>query len=475
MRALAFCVSVEHARFMARIFREHGVEATAVWADTPPQEREQALRDLGAGRINVLFSVDLFNEGVDLPDVDTLLFLRPTDSPTLFLQQFGRGLRRSQSKTYCTVLDFVGHHRKEFRYDRRFRALLGGSRRELERQISGGFPYLPAGCHMTLDSVARERVLENIRQSIPSQWSARVSELRELGDVTLERYLEETGRDLEDVYRGGRTWTELREAAGLQVPAPGDHDRELLRACGRVLHVDDPERIDVWRRFAANGFDAEGSNEREKRLVRMLIASVMDAVLEKDGSLEEAAALLRRHPQVLYEIESLADPLSARSDHLLVQAPGDIALQVHERYTRIEMLSAFGEGRGVRATRWQSGAWQAKASRADLLAFTLDKTSGQFSPTTRYKDYAISRDLIHWESQSVTREASETGRRYQHHQSMDWSIHIFARLRQDDRAFWYLGTARYVSHEGERPMAIKWALDHLLPGDLYARFGAAVA
>jgi hypothetical protein len=158
-----------------------------------------------------------------------------------------------------------------------------------------------------------------------------------------------------------------------------------------------------------------------------------------------------------------------------VQAQGDIALQVHARYTRIEMLSAFGEGQGVRATRWQSGAWQAKASRADLFAFTLDKTSGQFSPTTRYKDYAISRDLIHWESQSVTREDSDTGRRYQDHQSMGWSIHIFARLRQDDRAFWYLGTARYVSHEGERPMAIKWALDHSLPGDLFARFGAAVA
>jgi superfamily II DNA or RNA helicase/HKD family nuclease len=475
MRALAFCVSVDHARFMARVFRENGVASTAVWADTPHYEREQALRDLNDGKINSLFSVDLFNEGVDLPDVDTLLFLRPTDSPTLFLQQLGRGLRRSHGKTYCTVLDFVGHHRKEFRYDRRFRALLGGSRRELERQISDGFPYLPAGCHMELDSVARERVLENIRQSIPSQWLARVAELRELGDVTLETYLEETGRDLEDVYRGGKTWTELREAAGLPVPPGGEHDRELLRACGRVLHVDDPERIDAWRRFASNELDPGTSNEREKRLVRMLLASVMDAVLEKEESIEDAAKRLRQHPRVLYELLSLVNPLSARIDHVLVQAPGSIALQVHARYTRIEMLSAFGEGKGARAKRWQSGAWHANASRGDLLAFTLDKTTGQFSPTTRYRDYAISRDLLHWESQSVTREASETGRRYQNHQAMDWSIHIFARLRQEDRAFWYLGTGRYISHEGERPMAIRWALDHALPGDLFARFAAAVA
>ena len=475
MRALGFCVSVGHARFMARVFADHGVKATAVWADTPSSEREQALRDLRDRKINVLFSVDLFNEGVDLPEVDTLLFLRPTDSPTLFLQQFGRGLRRCQDKTYCTVLDFVGHHRKEFRYDRRFRALLGGSRRELEQQINDGFPYLPAGCHMALDQVAARRVLENIRESIPSQWASRVAELRQLGDVTLEKYLEETGRDLEDVYRGDKSWIELREAAGLSTPPLGDKDEPLLRACGRLLHVDDLERIEAWRRFVASGLDATSSSARERRLVRMLVASVMDAVLEKDETLVGASERLRRHPRVLHEIESLMGPLSSRIDHFLEPAPGDIALQVHARYTRVEILSAFGEGESARASTWQTGIWWAKQSRAGLLAVTLDKTSGQFSPTTRYRDYAISRERIHWESQSATRADSLSGRRYQDHQTTGWSIHIFARLKQNDRAFWYLGTARYLDHEGERPMAITWALDHELPGDLFVRFAAAVA
>ena len=113
MRALGFCVSVEHARFMARVFNEAGIRSQAVWADTPSAERQHALEDLAARRINVLFSVDLFNEGVDVPVVDTLLLLRPTDSPTLFLQQLGRGLRKSHGKRQCTVLDFVGHHRKD--------------------------------------------------------------------------------------------------------------------------------------------------------------------------------------------------------------------------------------------------------------------------------------------------------------------------------------------------------------------------
>jgi hypothetical protein len=116
---------------------------------------------------------------------------------------------------------------------------------------------------------------------------------------------------------------------------------------------------------------------------------------------------------------------------------------------------------------WQSGVFEAKPANAELLAFTLDKTSGGFSPTTRYRDYAVSRSLIHWESQSATRADSATGLRYRHHEREGRTILLFARGRADDRAFWFLGPARYVSHAGEKPMAITWELDVPLPGDLY--------
>ena len=153
----------------------------------------------------------------------------------------------------------------------------------------------------------------------------------------------------------------------------------------------------------------------------------------------------------------------------------DVPLQVHARYTRREILAAFGVGSGARVAAWQTGVYWAREARTDLLAFTLDKTSGEFSPTTRYRDYAISRDLVHWESQGVTREASETGRRYQEHAARGTSIVLFARLRADDRAFWCLGPATYVGHESEQPMAITWRLSVPLPGDLFASFAAAVA
>ncbi|MFZ0834777.1 MAG: DEAD/DEAH box helicase family protein, partial [Mycobacterium sp.] len=218
MRALAFCVSIDHARFMAKHFNRHGVPAVAVWGDSPPAERTAALRDLAAGTIRVVFSVDLFNEGVDVAAVDTVLMLRPTESPTLFLQQLGRGLRRSKGKPFCTVLDFVGTHRREFRFDRRYRALIGGTRRDIERAVQQGFPFLPAGCYMQLDEKASEIVLRSLREAIPTRWPARVEELRVVHaaypDVTLSKYLEESGLDLPDVYDGSRGWSDLCEAAG---------------------------------------------------------------------------------------------------------------------------------------------------------------------------------------------------------------------------------------------------------------------
>ena len=485
MRALGFCVSVEHARFMARVFRAAGIAATAVWGDSPDDERRAALADLSARRVNVVFSVDLFNEGIDVPTVDTLLLLRPSDSPTLFLQQLGRGLRRSHGKTACTVLDFVGHHRREFRFDRRFGALLGGSRRELVRQIEGGFPFLPAGCHMELDRVASQLVLDNIRKAVPSGWTAKVEELRRMGrggGVSLARFLDEAGLDLDDVYTGGtKCWSDLRADAGLPVRAEGPNEDVLRRACGRLLHVDDFTRIETYRRWLASEAppDLGAMGERDRRLLRMLIASVADRAIDKSTTLAQACAVVWAHPQIRAELVDLLEVLAARVDHVhrpLVTHPA-VPLEVHARYSRLEILAAFGIGsaEGAKVAPWQTGVQWAKEARADLLAFTLDKTSGQFSPATRYRDHAISRELIHWESQSITRADSETGMRYQKHEERGTAVMLFARLRSDDRAFWFLGPASYVRHESECPMAITWRLHHPLPGDLFASFAAAVA
>ncbi len=481
-RALGFCVNVDHARYMARFFSEHGIESRAVWGESTAQAREDALEALREGSVRVVFSVDLFNEGVDLPDVDTLLLLRPTESATLFLQQLGRGLRRSRNKAVCTVLDFVGIHRAEFRFDLKLRALLGGTRRELETQVAQGFPYLPAGCHMQLDRVSRDVVLESLRRAVPSNWADKVRELRALAQQTrpaLLDYLRETGLDLDDVYSGAKSWSDLCADAGLAVLPSGPHEVPLRRAVGRLLHVDDTARIEAYTRLlTAKRCPAWSKlNGRDRRYARMLAAQLGDQVFQKDQPSSEAFPTLFEHPQVLTETAELMALLSEQVDH--VQAPldthPDVPLVVHARYTRIEILAAFGVGDSAKVAAWQTGVRHLPEQRADLLAFTLDKTGAGFSPTTRYRDYAISRDLIHWESQGVVRADGETGRRYQTHVRDGHSMLLFARLHANDRAFWFLGPATYVDHRGEQPMAITWRLAHSLPGDLFTQFAAAVA
>ena len=391
-------------------------------------ERTAALRDLEAGRVNVVFTVDLFNEGVDVPNVDTLLLLRPTESPTLFLQQLGRGLRRARGKALCTVLDFVGNHRREFRFDRRLRALLGGSRRDVEHQVETDFPFLPAGCHMELDPIAREIVLRSIREAIPSDWKARREELRSLGDVSLATYLEETALELEDVYASNHSWSELRRVVALPTDSAGPQEGALLRAVGRLLHVDDRERLNAYRSLIEQGSAPDPSllSNHERRVARMLIGSLTTS--RTSATLAEGLAELWNHPQVRNELLEVLDILPERIDHL--HEPLGIAnvpLAVHARYTRTEILAAFDVGAGAKPTTWQSGVWWDENSQSDLFAFTLDKSSGSFSPTTRYRDYAISPDLIHWESQSATSLDSDTGRRYLSQAQRGTNIVLFRR------------------------------------------------
>src|SRR5262249_45870499 len=155
-----------------------------------------------------------------------------------------------------------------------------GSRKGLIQQIEQGFPFLPAGCHMELDRVAQDIVLQNIRQAVPSQWQRKVEELRALAgqnrSITLARFLDDAELDLEDVYLGSKPWSDLRAAAGLAVAAPGLHEAVLRRACGRIVHIDDPLRIDTYRRFLQSPSPPHppALAEGDRRLLRMLVASI---------------------------------------------------------------------------------------------------------------------------------------------------------------------------------------------------------
>lgn len=488
VRTLGFCVSIKHAHHMAAVFSRAGFPSRAVSAETSAVDRENALRALSSGDLRVVFSVDLFNEGIDVPAVDALLLLRPTESTTLFIQQLGRGLRRQADKTVCTVLDFVGLHRAEFRFDLRFRALLGGTRKEIEEQVALKFPYLPAGCHMELDPVAQKIVLESIRSALPSQWSKKVAELRAYLEgghpLDLGSFLDHSGLELADVFSGDRTWSALCADAGQALAPTGPLEDVFRKAVCRILHVDDPVRIRTWLRLLRKE-QPPTFNElppQEQRLLMMLVVPLFQAAgrQSKDSSFQDALEILWQHPGVLRDLVALLEVLGARISHLSEPLFGDpkSPLQIHAQYSRLEILSAFSECRSLQLPAWREGVRWFESQQTDVFLVTFDKTGAGFSATTRYKDYAMSRDLIHWESQSTTGADSPTGKRYRSQRESGTRVVLFARQtdQKDGRAcaFWCLGSATYIRHSGERPMAIVWKLDQPLPGDLFQQFAAAV-
>jgi hypothetical protein len=487
MRALGFCVSIAHAQFMARRFTEAGLPSIAVSAETDSDTRKHALAALRSGRVRAIFAVDLFNEGVDLPEVDTLLFLRPTESALVFLQQLGRGLRRHERKDCVTVLDFIGQSHRQFRFDLRYRAVTGTTRTEVEKQIQMGFPFLPGGCSMQLDQVATKIVLANLRSAIPSRRPAMVRELRALTDapsaeggrrVTLPDFLRETGLELEDVYRSG-SWSGLQREAGVKVPAPGPQESLIADRLDGILHVDDPLRLAAYERLAASS-SVDGLADAERLLMTGFHFAAIPSRIAP-GTLAESVALLHAHPAIVEELSELIPVLNERSEHLtypleLAQPNGTsllVPLSVHARHTVDDVLTAFGI-LDFGKTAWkQTGVIRDERTNSDMFFVTLEKSEREYSPSTLYKDYAISPTLFHWESQSITTQQSNTGQRYVHHRERNGNIMLFVRSRkkQDGRTmpYTFLGLADHISHKGERPISFVWKLRRPMPADFFRR------
>lgn len=482
MRALGFCVSVEHARYMADKFNAAGVPALAVSAETSTFERHSALTALRNREINVLFAVDLFNEGLDIPQVDTVLFLRPTESATVFLQQLGRGLRLTKDKSVLTALDFVGHQRREFRFDQRFRALTGLGRKQLEKQVKDGFAFLPSGSQIVLDEVTRDLVLENVRQQVSPKKATLISEVRSHPDDRLASYLERSGRGVEDILRTDRSWTTLCRDAGKLGAEPGPREGDLVRRVKALAHVDDRQRADAYRALLA-GSDI-GRSDVDRRLARMLFFGLYPNGGGFDGT---AAGLdVLREEAVADEMMQVVD-IAFDAAHRSTTALGDlladlrdVPLAVHATYSREEILAGLGwtSEKRTPATMREGVAW-CEETNADAFLITLKKSDTDYSPTTMYRDFALSPELFHWESQSLTSAASPTGQRYIRHRERGSHVLLFVREDKTNALgaapYIFLGPADYVSHEGERPMAVTWKLHRAMPAEVYLGARAAVA
>ncbi|MER8026610.1 DEAD/DEAH box helicase [Glutamicibacter protophormiae] len=495
MRALGFCVSVQHAQYMAKVFNEAGIPSVAVSGSSSTAEREEALAKLRSRELNCIFAVDLFNEGLDVPEIDTILLLRPTQSSTIFLQQLGRGLRRADDKAVLTVLDFIGQQRREFRFDVKYRALLDVTRKNLERVIDDGAPGLPSGCQLMLDRVARSIVLDNIRSQLKLNKPALVREIKSYGLLELDEYLEASGRDVKDVYRKtGDSWTDLirraalvsgrspwAETSGIIDSAQREEERELLKRVTRFLHVDDSERAEAYSELLSEDAPRyKQMSERKQVFARMLFFTFWD---NGGGyaSYDEGLDRIRAYGYLVQELRAAFARGVARSSHAPKGLPlglQQIPIYSHATYWRSEVLAALEYGsleQGKGVNHREGVAWCSQTS-TDALFVTLNKDGAVHNPNTLYKDYAISPRLFHWESQNATSPTSPTGRRYLNRKAYGSHILLFTRdVAEEDGLvvpFTCLGNVDYVNHQGSKPIAITWKLQREMPVSVFTEANA---
>lgn len=474
--ALCFCSDRRHATFMAEQFVKYGLRAAALTSETNKEERVRVNRALANGDINYLCVVDIFNEGVDIPEVDTVLFLRPTDSLTVFLQQLGRGLRLSEGKDFLTVLDFVAQVNRQYDFTSRFRALCVRKDRSVEDQVAKGFTLLPHGCSIFMERKAKNYILQNIHGAIYNSRRL-VSELMAYDSVpTLSQFVNNCGQDIRLIYKGGKCWTSLKADAGKCAAVDVDEvSKRLAKGMGKLVHINSANFIHFIRKYLNNGcrvvIDASLDN-REKaandQFTVMLYYALFQERIGKLGyaNIYEALHLVERYPLFKQEMIEMMDYLQENLDFKTYPMDAGISagLELYGCYTKEEIFALFGRQTADKKMQGAaSGAFSIEEKNVELFFVTLNKSEKDFSPTTQYNDYFISENRFHWQSQN-SMSHTNNGARYVNQPSNGRRFILFVREDKKDGfgntcPYYCMGLVDYVKSHGNFPMNIEWQLE----------------
>ncbi len=471
IRALGFCVSVAHANFMADYCNENNIAAIALSAETPKVKRQQAQARLERREVQFIFTVDLYNEGVDIPSVDTVVFLRPTESLTIFLQQLGRGLRLHEEKSQLTVLDFIAPQNDRFSFAKRFQSLTSRPELRIDKQIESDMPYMPAGCLVYLEKQAKETVLANIKAAAASLRGTRLlSELRQLqssvdGEISLQQMIDYLHLDSPDeIYKKGLPHDLLEKSKDDNAIGETPVNYKLHEGFRRLLLMDDTYVISDAKKLIETGL---AESKRTKEFMHSMLWGINKP---EEGTLNQVHEYLISKP-------TLKNDLTQLLDWLLIKKTPTVkyqfehyteSLNLHSSYTREQILLSLGKGSFENPWISREGCLKVEDKKLDVFFADINKSKSDFSPTTMYEDYAITDTLFHWQSQSATSETSPVGKRYINHISEGYTPLLFIRDRNKLKnkltaPYFYAGPLKYVRHEGSKPISFVWELEVPLP------------
>lgn len=469
-KAIGFCVSIKHANFMADSFNKVGIKSVALHSESSEEERKLAKSRLQKGEINCIFTVDLFNEGVDIPDIDAVLFLRPTESLTVFIQQLGRGLRLSEGKDTLTVLDFIGQAHKNYDFSFKLRALIGKTNRRIDEEITEEFPNMPAGCHIKLEKVAQKYILSNIQSAIINRNSLKnmIVNYKNIftNELNLRNFLDNYGLSKEQFYSKHKFY-ELLAEVGITQEYRVNHINELNNSLRRFSSIDSKRLLLFSKSILTSDMNLNNLNNSEKIMLGMVHYTLWGK--EPEVSYEDSLRTLKEQNQDM--VKELLEIIEYNLSKLkVVEIPyedSDIPLDIYASYTTRQVMVAFSKSTEYKAYSFREGVLYIKDKNTDIFFVTINKNDSDYLPSTMYNDYAKNNELFNWESQSTTSIDSPTGRRYVHDRSDNHRVLFFVRETKNKYGnaspYIFLGNARYVSHKGSNPIQIVWRMDHPIP------------
>ncbi len=465
-KALGFCATKAHAQYMAENFRAYGLKADYLTADRSDM-RDRLNRQLAKGEINYLFVVDIFNEGVDIPSVDTVLFLRPTESLTVFLQQLGRGLRLYPGKQLLTVFDFVAQLNKKYDFTSRFRSLMVRKDKSVVDQVKNGFTLLPHGCTIHMEEKAQQYVLDNIKAAVYNKRRL-VQELRSYDHCpTLREFIENNGQDIRIVYKGNLCWTSLKREAGWCSYEDDSYTKRFEKGMGNLVHANSVAYLHFVQRTLTHLSSLTFADERERTFAVMLYYTLYIDKVSRVGfaDIEEAFALLKSYPLFVQELKELTDYLLANLE-MKTFSVGEglpIALEQYGCYTREEVFAIFGRQTADKRMQGSvAGVFNIEELNTELFFVTLNKSDKDFSASTMYDDYVVSENQFHWKSQNTDTHRGR-GRRFVEQATNKKKFLLFVREYKHDGfgntcPFYCFGLIDYISSRDDKPMSIDWRM-----------------
>ena len=508
-KGLGFCVSIEHAQYMASEFNKRGYKSIFLYGADAPEKREQYIQRLedDQDELEFIFTVDIFNEGVDIPSINTVLMLRPTNSPIIFIQQLGRGLRKHADKSFLTVLDYIGNHQKTFL----IALALNGSRyydkESLKVAVATGFANIPGCTHIQMDKISQDRILEQIdkenfnsmkylkeeygefkklnqgripyllldylkydgapdpvkfinREKTYLSFVAKVEKNEYLKELLLNEAFEATMKELSSKLPLKRIY----EFVILRYLL--DHEEiNLEMAKQQVLkmidHVDDDSILHAFECLNQNYYDS-GQLKNKPKLVQF-----SNGILTKTDSLTN---LLENEEYRKFIDDIITYGIFRYEKDFKREYYGVPHFKLYEQYQMIDaaLLSNY---RKIHSSFRGSGLL---ANGNEYFLFIDLHKEDDVKESINYKDKFINPHEFQWQSVNNTTQQSERGKNIIFNQQRGIHLHLFIRKYKEmdgkTEPYIYIGKGNSVEFEGDKPITVRMELENEVPSNLYTEF-----